>query len=216
MKINSDTHKLIVTPKSYLYLSEYPKNKYELLPEKYWLKFLVPKDCEIFDLNFMWLLERGYLISKPEMYTIGIPTITKRTANHYFIHDENIWMCNCEVNTLHFEGNSCDKCGWDLLAMSGVDYSDPIILRTTDQLWGKDWKKPEFVENQFFDGKNPITTEYLFEKNKYSKNRELIYRMPPQNFFEVIFHTIKGTIFSPFKPITREEVENYANGYRGF
>lgn len=216
MKITSDTHKLIVTPKSYLYLSEDPKNKYDLLPEKYWLKFLVPKDCEVFDLNFLWLLERGYLISKPESYSIGIPTITKRTTNHYFIHDKNIWMCNCEINPLHYKGNFCDQCGWDLLDMSGIDYSDPIIFRTTDSLWGKDWEKPKFIVDQFFDGKNPITLEYLADKNKYSKNRELLYRLPPQNFLEVLFHTIKGTIFSPFKRITREEVEKHANNYRGF
>lgn len=216
MKINSDTHKIMIVPKSYLYLSEDPKNKYELLPEKYWLKFLVPKDCEIFDLNFLWLLERGYLISKPERYSIGIPTITQRTVNQYFIHDKNIWMCKCETNPLHYEGNSCDQCGWNLLDMSGIDYSDSINFRTTDSLWGEDWEKPEFIINQFFDGKNPITTEYIAEKNKYSKNRELLYRIPPQNILELILHMIKGTFFSPFKPITREEVENHANQYRGF
>lgn len=218
MKINSDTHKIIVTPKSYLYLSEHQrKEEYELLPEKYWLKFLVKKSFEIFDLNFLWLLERGYLISSPEMYSVGIPSLSVENIRKLVICDPSIWMCNCRTNPLHFVDDLyqtktvCEGCGWKYNGI--VDCSDAFSFIKPETLWGNDWEKPKFEKEFFYLNGHKVDMSFLMKKNKYSANRELMYRIPPQNLWEFLIHTFKGTIFSPFKRITRNEVEKHASKY---
>lgn len=208
MKINSDTHKIVVVPKSYLFLSEGGKEEYELLPEKYWLKFLMAQDDSIVNLNFMWLLERGYLISPPESYTIGIPTLSVENIKRLIVFDDRVWECDCKSNPLHvFDGKNCEEC--DVFASN----SQKCSYIKPEQIWGPNWEKPEFTGSEFFLGGVRINPEEIMKKNKYSANRELLYRMPPQNLWEVISHTIKGTIFSPFKKITRKEVENHASKF---
>ena len=217
MKINSSTHKIIVVPKSYLYLSDYRKNnEYELLPEKYWLKFLVKKDFEIFDLNFIWLLERGYLLHPPEMYSMGIPSLFVEDIRNLVMCDPDIWMCNCQVNPLNINGDKntldfCDKCGWYNYGI--LDCSDAFSYITPEKLWGREWEKPVFAGKSYFIGGNEVNINFLQKRNKYSMNRELMFRFPPQNLWEFLIHTFKGTIFSPFKRITRNEVEKHASKY---
>lgn len=214
MKINSDTHKIMVVPKTYLFLSKEEGDEYELLPEKYWLKFLVPKKYEIFDLNFMWLLERGYLISPPEFYTMGIPTITVESLRKIVVCDKNLWMCNCQINplNLNIEGERCPVCGQFNYGFGDLfDCSDVFSFIKPEKLWGVNWENPEFDGEKYRIGGEPITSTWIMEKNKYSANRELLYRMPPKTVWEILVHIFKGTIFSPFKKITRKEVELHAS-----
>ena len=81
-----------------------------------------------------------------------------------------------------------------------------------ENLWGEytppafDQEKGLYIDTNGF----PITIEYLMEKNKFSKDREVIYRMPPQRLVDVLKHLLKGTIFSPLKHISKEEVEGHA------
>ena len=213
MKINSSTHKIIVVPKSYLFLSENPLEEYELLPEKYWLKFLVPIDFEIFDLNFMWLLERWYLINPPDCYKIGIPTLAEENLRTMVVCDPELWMCKCNTNPLHIKKTGiCSDCGW---SNEIIDYSDAFSYLTPEKLWGNVEKNVNFDGVDFCHNGVKITPNYIMDKNKYSKNREIIYRLPPMSFWEVILHTIRGTIFSWRKPITKKEVEEHGRKLLG-
>lgn len=217
MKVNSDTHKIIVVPKSYLFLSKEERDDYELLPEKYWLKFLVPKNYEIFDLNFMWLLERGYLISPPECYSMGIPTLTVESLRKIVVCDNKLWMCLCETNPLNLPGRAFEKCPNCGMVDCGIgellDHSDVFSYIRPHKLWGVIWEKPEFNGKIYSLDGVPITSEVIMNRNRYSANRELLYRMPPRSIWEILMHIFKGTIFSPFKKITRKEVENHASKY---
>ena len=90
MKISSDTHKIISVPKSYLYISAKKGGEdaeYEDLPDAYNLRFLVRNDDYVHDLNFIWLMSRGYLIHQPKACYTGVPTIFQ----------EDIQKNNCPI-----------------------------------------------------------------------------------------------------------------------
>lgn len=212
MKISSNTHKIITVPKSYLYISTKKGGEdaeYEDLPDAYNLRFLVRNDDYVHNLNFVWLMDRGYLIHQPKASYTGIPTIFQEDVSKFFVGKRSgIWACGCKVNPFHQRNYEnfpeiCEECG------SNHENSKANFM---ENLWGEyippafDQEKGVYIDTNGF----PLTVEYMMNKNKYSKDREIIYRMPPQRFIDVLKHLFRGTIFSPLKHITKEEVENHA------